>query len=253
MGFETATTLRIGKWCVNPSTGQILRNGESARVEVRTMRLLVCLAEHAGEVVSIDDLLERVWPDVTVTPDSVYQAVASLRRLLGDDPKRPQYIETVTRLGYRMVAQVSPWADPEQETKAHSEEAANASPRNGGTTQDVNSGTGMKKTVLLWGSGLVALILIGIVVWAFVDHSKAGKPTAAASPAPELSPQKSIAVLPILDLTEGMHNEEFADGMTEELIDKLSKISGLQVPSATASFFYKDKTVPVAEIAKCRA
>jgi DNA-binding winged helix-turn-helix (wHTH) protein len=75
------------------------------------MRLLLCLAEHAGEVVSIDDLLNQVWSEVVVAPDSVYQAVASLRRLLGDDPKKPIYIATVPRLGYRMVATVSPWAD----------------------------------------------------------------------------------------------------------------------------------------------
>jgi len=76
------------------------------------MRLLLCLAEHAGEVVSIEDLLNQVWSGVFVNPDSVYQAVASLRRLLGDDPKQPTYIETVPRLGYRMVATVRPWPDP---------------------------------------------------------------------------------------------------------------------------------------------
>src|SRR5271170_1397063 len=103
--------LRIGDWCVNPATGQISRDGETARVEVRTMRLLLCLAEHAGEVVSIDELLSQVWSDVTVAPDSVYQAVTSLRRQLGDDPKQPTYIATVPRLGYRMLAAVSPWTD----------------------------------------------------------------------------------------------------------------------------------------------
>jgi hypothetical protein len=55
------------------------------------MKLLVCLAERAGEVVSIDDLLDQVWSGVVVTPDSVYQAVASLRRLLGDDAKQPEW------------------------------------------------------------------------------------------------------------------------------------------------------------------
>src|SRR5271166_1634357 len=103
--------LRVGAWCVNPASGQISRDGESTRVEERTMRLLLCLAERPGEVVSIDDLLSQVWSDVTVSPDSVYQAVTSLRRLLGDDPKQPTYIATVPRLGYRMVAAVSPWAD----------------------------------------------------------------------------------------------------------------------------------------------
>src|SRR4051812_8153058 len=75
------------------------------------MRLLLCLAQRAGEVVSIEDLLNEVWSGVIVTPDSVYQAVASLRRVLGDDPKRPTYIANVPRLGYRMVASVGLWVD----------------------------------------------------------------------------------------------------------------------------------------------
>ena len=75
------------------------------------MRLLLCLAEHAGEVVSIDELLSQVWSGVIVTPDSVYQAVTSLRRLLGDDPKQPTYIATVPRLGYRMIAAVDAKAE----------------------------------------------------------------------------------------------------------------------------------------------
>src|SRR5260370_13401845 len=111
MEHPTTTLLRIGDWCVNPASGQISRDGETARVEVRTMRLLLCLAEHVGEVVSIEDLLNQAWSDVTVAPDSVYQAVASLRRLLGDDPKQPTYIDTVPRLGYRLSARLIPWAD----------------------------------------------------------------------------------------------------------------------------------------------
>src|SRR3979490_846820 len=111
MERSNATMLRIGAWCVDPTSCQISRDGATARVEVRTMRLLLHLAEHAGEVVSIDDLLNHVWSGVIVSPDSVYQAVASLRRQLGDDPKQPTYIATVPRLGYRMVAAVSAWED----------------------------------------------------------------------------------------------------------------------------------------------
>ena len=82
------------------NSGQISRDGETVRLELRTMRLLLCLAEHAGKVVSIDHLLAHVWIGVTVTSDSVYQAVTSLRRILGDDPKQPTYIATVPRCGY---------------------------------------------------------------------------------------------------------------------------------------------------------
>src|SRR5271167_362378 len=99
--------LRVGDWRVNPASGEISRNGETVRLEGRTMRLLVCLAEHAGEVVSIDELLDHAWAGVIVSPDSVYQAVTSLRRVLGDDPKQPTYIATVPRLGYRLVAAVT--------------------------------------------------------------------------------------------------------------------------------------------------
>src|SRR5258708_1453910 len=105
------TKPRLRARCVDPPPGQISRDRETARLRGRALRLLLCLADHAGEVVSIDDLLNQAWPGVIVSPDSVYQGVASLRRVLGDDPKQPTYIETVPRLGYRLVAAVSPWAD----------------------------------------------------------------------------------------------------------------------------------------------
>jgi transcriptional activator of cad operon len=211
--------LRVGDWCVNPASGEISRDGEIVRVEVRTMRVLVYLAEHASEVVSIDDLLNEVWSGANVSPDSVYQAVASLRRLLGDDPKQPSYIATVPRLGYRMVAAVSPWV----EEPAAVSETATSTPRLGARA--------------LWVGVAVCVAMVG----GFLFYSKgAGTP----------QPAKSIAVLPFLDLTDAMNHEAFADGMTEELIDKLSKIPGLRVPSATSSFYFKNKKMTVAEIAK---
>jgi len=178
------------------------------------MRLLLCLAERAGRVVSIDELLNQIWPEANVSPDSVYQAVTSLRRLLGDDPKQPTYIATVPRLGYRMVAAVSPWSEP----------APQAQPA-----------PVQRRTNLLWMAA--AVVCVALIV-AFIFHGK----TAGG--------KQSIAVLPFLDLTEGMNQESFADGMTEELIGRLSKIPGLQVPPPTSSFFFKEKKLPVGEIAK---
>ena len=104
--------LRIGAWRVDPALDEISRNGTSVKLEPRTMRLLVCLAKHAGQVVSVEKLLDEVWTGVVVTPNSVYQALAELRRVLGDDPKEPSYIVNVLRRGYRLVAPVAPWVDP---------------------------------------------------------------------------------------------------------------------------------------------
>jgi transcriptional activator of cad operon len=108
--------------------------------------------------------------------------------------------------------------------------------------------TGLRrKAGLRWGAGAV---LCSAIVIAFLFHGKVAKNNHSAAPAVAAHPERSIAVLPFLDLTEGMHEEEFADGMTEELIDKFSKIPGLRVPSPTSSFYYKGKRIPVADIAK---
>ncbi len=233
--------LRIGGWCVNPTSGEISRDGETARLEARAMRLLLCLAEHAGEVVSIDDLLNQVWSEVTVTPDSVYQAVTSLRRVLGDDPKQPTYIATVPRLGYRMVATVSPWADQSDSRRP------TAAIGDAVAGDAVTSGPRLRAR-FTWTLAAVLCLGLALVVALLLYGKITNNNSASAALAAQ--PQKSIAVLPFLDLTEGMHEETFADGMTEELIDKFSKIPGLRVPAPTSSFYFKGKQIPVAEIAK---
>jgi transcriptional activator of cad operon len=257
MERSRGTMLRVGDWRVNPKSGEIAREGETARVEVRTMRLLVCLADHAGEVVSIDDLLDQVWSDVTVAPDSVYQAVTSLRRLLGDDPKHPTYIETVPRLGYRMVATVGPWAD-ESVVQTGAETNAQTGPSQASLreqpTLTTNDAPDMPKKsgprlhaglTLAAGATLCLLLVVALMVYGrFVRNNSSASSANGTILAVAAQPQKSIAVLPFLDLTDEMNQEPFADGMTEELIDKLSKIPGLRVPPATSSFYFKGKLWP---------
>jgi transcriptional activator of cad operon len=208
----TTISLRIGDWCVNPSTGQLSRGSEMHRLEARTMRLLMYLANRAGETVSIEELLDQVWAGVVVTQDSVYQAITSLRRLLGDDARQPRYIATVPRLGYRLVAQVTPWSD---ESQVHA--------------------ISLRARRWPWMALVAALAAASSVIgWRALDAAG----------------QKSVAVLPFLDITsQGMNEEYFADGMTEELINRLSKLPGFEVPSATDSFFYKNKQLTTAEIA----
>jgi adenylate cyclase len=106
------TLLRIADLRVDPALDEICKAGHTIKLEPKAMRLLICLAERAGEVVSVEELLDLVWKDVVVSPDSVYAAVAALRRTLGDDPKTPKYIGNVVRRGYRLIAPVSPWVDP---------------------------------------------------------------------------------------------------------------------------------------------
>ena len=239
MEAENTSTLRIGEWRVDASSGKMTRNEEAIRLDVRAMRLLLCLASRPGQVVSIDDLIGHVWGEVAVSPDSVYQAVTSLRRQLGDDSRQPAYIETVPRLGYRMIAAVGPWQESPPQPAAMDPAPDEARTNAGGSVF-----SSRRIRIVAW----TAIALVVAVALGFILHSRFvsdSRPAAVASSAP---PQASVGVLPFLDLTEGMHNEEFADGMTEELIDKLSKIQGLNVPSATSSFYYKGKQLPVATI-----
>jgi transcriptional activator of cad operon len=241
MEAQNTSTLRIGDWRVDAGSGKITRNNETIRLDVRAMRLLLCLAGKPGQVVSIDDLIGHVWGEVAVSPDSVYQAVTSLRRQLGDDPRQPAYIETVPRLGYRMIAPVAAWEEPLPQPGV-----TNSAPKETATNASGPNASSRRFAGIAWG----AIALVVALALGFLLHGRfegGNRPAALASAAP---PQASVGVLPFLDLTAGMHNEEFADGMTEELIDKLSKEQGLSVPSATSSFYYKGKQLPVAEIAK---
>jgi transcriptional activator of cad operon len=208
-------SFRVGEWRVDPLAGCIARDGETVRLEARTMRLLTYLAEHAGEVVSIDTLLKEVWAGVIVTSDSVYQAIASLRRVLGDDTKQPTYIATVPRLGYRLVAEVTPLT---AETPLA---APLRLPR---------------RALIAAGAAALAVVLVFLI---------AGRLNRQA---PEGS--ASIAVIPFIDMTDGMSHEYFAEGMTEEVIDKLSKAPDIHVAPPTSSSYLTDKHLSVTEIAR---
>src|SRR5215472_11713825 len=109
---DDSRILRIGEWRVDPDLDELSREGQTIRLEPRPMRLLLYLAAHAGRVVDVPQLLDEVWPNVIVTHGSVYQAIAQLRRILGDESEHPKYIQNLPRLGYRLIAPVAPWGVP---------------------------------------------------------------------------------------------------------------------------------------------
>lgn len=301
--------LIMGEWRVDVTASQISRGDQVVRVDARLMRLLTCLAERAGELVTTDELLEEVWSGVVVTQDSVYQAIASLRRLLGDDPKRPSYIATVPRQGYRLIAPVNRTADTgSNDGVSLSATATSALAKRGTAAPGTVASTLASATAPAAATSTAASDSAPPAVTSTLASDSA--PAAAATPASPTAPaaaaaptsttapstaavrahapadsarrwrlaallaigavlciaqvtsvdpratpaawqQKSVAVLPFLDLTtESMDQEYFADGLTEELIDDLSRVPGLKVPSATASFYFKGKQMTVANIAR---
>lgn len=102
----------VGEWTVAPSRNLLVRGDEQVRVEPRVMDVLVHLAERADRPVSKEDLIERVWKARYVTDDALTVTIYALRRALGDDARRPRYIETVSRRGYRLIAPVQSVTPP---------------------------------------------------------------------------------------------------------------------------------------------
>ena len=101
------TTFWIGDWFVD-ATSNRLQNGDSVRrLEKRTMDVLVKLSEHGGKTVSKDEIIASAWPTHIVSDQSVATAISDLRRALNDDPRHPEFIQTVPKRGYRLISPVA--------------------------------------------------------------------------------------------------------------------------------------------------
>jgi TolB-like protein/DNA-binding winged helix-turn-helix (wHTH) protein/lipoprotein NlpI len=224
---ETSGALQIGEWLVHPALDCISRGNETQKLEPRTMRLLLCLADSAGTVVSVDRLLAEVWGDVVVGSASVYQAVSQLRKILGDVDPNPTYIATVPRKGYRLVARVQR-ATASDPAPADRPPVAPPSPR----------ATARARTVWIIAAAVIGL---GLVTAYFLRD--------AARIAGSRSEDKSIAVLPFLDMSEKKDQEYFSDGLAEELIEQLGRTTDLKVIARTSSFSFKGKPDDIRTIA----
>lgn len=103
---NSTTCFRLHQWSVDPALDAIASTEACVRLDPRPMQVLLLLAQHAGEVLSQRQIEGAVWGDVLVTSNSVYQCITQLRKALGDDPRQPQYIQTIPRKGYRLIAPV---------------------------------------------------------------------------------------------------------------------------------------------------
>jgi TolB-like protein/DNA-binding winged helix-turn-helix (wHTH) protein/cytochrome c-type biogenesis protein CcmH/NrfG len=243
---------RIGAWRVDVAREQISKDGTTVKLERRSMQLLLCLAEHPGQTLSVEQLLDRVWAGVVVTPDSVYHAVASLRRILGDDANEPTYITNIPRRGYSLVAPVAPWVEP-------LETAADQLPFAAIGNKRVFTAATKTRRRLWWvaiGSFIAFILALSYLVIekrrpsnTVADKTQSAPVVRAAPLAQSKFPAKSIAVLPFVDLSEKKDQQYFADGMAEEIIDRLVQVPDLRVPARTSSFYFRGQSSTVADIA----
>jgi TolB-like protein/DNA-binding winged helix-turn-helix (wHTH) protein/Flp pilus assembly protein TadD len=207
---------RIAQCTVQPQLNTLERDGHAVRLEPKVMQVLVCLAERPGELLTKEQLIRAVWTDTFVADDVLTRCVSELRKALGDDPKQPRFIETISKGGYRLIAPIQP-LPAENSLRSRS--------------------------WLIPVVGLVSLFLI-VAAAAFVLRARLTSTRAKASPF------QSIAVLPLEDLSHDPAQEFFADGMTDELINEVGQVQALRVVSRTSVMRFKGSRKPLKEIAQ---
>jgi TolB-like protein/DNA-binding winged helix-turn-helix (wHTH) protein/Tfp pilus assembly protein PilF len=206
------------------------------------MELLLLLVERRGELVSREEIAERLWGrNVFLEVDhSINTAVGKVRQVLRDDPEKPRFVETVVGKGYRFAAPVicSNGGSNRQVQVESARTTAQATSEP--ADQPAESRFVVRRWRMVVGATAVLALIAAIAFW-----YRAGSLKPAAQPT-----IKSLAVLPLKNLSGDPAQEYLADGMTEELIGRLTGIHDLRVISRTSSMQFKDSKLSVPEIAK---
>jgi len=233
------------------STYELRRAGRVLKLERIPMEVLLLLIEQREQLIAREQIVERVWGHGVFldTDNSINGAIRKIRQVLKDDPERPRFIQTVTGRGYRFIA---PVASDGQSGRSRAEGIPSAVPRMiESQTPELSAlswpvkaaPTRVKRTNhrLAVSLTLSALVAIGSALWL------ARTTWLRTSAAP---PIRSIAVLPLDNLSGDPSQDYFVDGMTDELITDLAKISALRVTSRTSVMRYRGTKKSLPEIAR---
>jgi TolB-like protein/DNA-binding winged helix-turn-helix (wHTH) protein/Tfp pilus assembly protein PilF len=232
--------LRFGVFEADLRLGELTKHGKRLPLQEQPFRLLAMLLARPGQLVTREELRATIWPHTIVDFDhGLNKAVSKVRDALGDSAESPRFIETVARRGYRFLADVALVPDGSQQTAtAHPAVGADAGP-----PVRPEAGTSSPRSPrvprwMLFGVG-VALVLAGAVSWILYTSKTSSSPTI-----------RSLAVLPLKNLSGDASQDYFSDGMTEELITQLGQISALRVISSTSVMLYKGVDKPLADIGR---
>jgi TolB-like protein/DNA-binding winged helix-turn-helix (wHTH) protein len=225
---------RLGSWLVQPSLNAISRNGTTVQLEPKVMSVLVCLAEHPGETVSKEQLLQKVWPDTFVGDGVLTRSIFELRRVFEDDAKEPHVIQTIAKRGFRLLAPVT----------AASGHGTLPEPQ---LPDGVREKGGTSVRGWTWKLAIAGSAILFIASPVIFNVGSLRERVWARTSVPQIH---SLAVLPLKNLSEDPTQEYFADGMTDELITYLAQISELRVISYTSTYRYKNTKKTLPEIAR---
>jgi TolB-like protein/DNA-binding winged helix-turn-helix (wHTH) protein/tetratricopeptide (TPR) repeat protein len=229
---RTSEFVRFGVFDLDLSAGDLRRNGRKVKLQEQPFEILSLLLEHPGEVVTQEQVIAKLWPDGTVVEyeHSIRTAVRKLRHALDDDADTPRYVETLPRRGYRFIYPVDGFkASPGVEETARSGEVW------------------IRPRWFLWIAAAFATASLSAAILFTFNIFKLRDRSSGETGAPQI---RSLAVLPLVNLSGDPAQDYFSDGMTDALITELAQIGSLKVISRTSSMQYKQTKKPLPEIAR---
>jgi len=252
---------------IDPGQRRVTRDGIDIPLPHLSFELLITLARAAPDLVSFDQLTARVWPGLVITPETISQRVKLVRDALGDDPQAPRYIAGVRGSGYRMVATVRPLKDRRRAPAAATPELPPPYWVKTGTPPAGDSETGVAGDTPAataaaapappatgapgWAGALLVIAALVAVPWGLTHFLR----TSGVGSAPKearvvVQPPRTIAVLPLVDLSPAGGNAYLGDGLAQELATRLTRIPGLRVAARTSAFAFRDRNTDVRTIAQ---
>lgn len=228
---QSKNTFFIKDWWVSPDEGLLKKGDEVVHLEPKTMEMLVYFAARQGEVITRDEFEKEVWHGTLIGYDAITGTVIKLRKALQDNARNPDFIATIPKRGYQLIASVryednvnNCLQDTEIDTKPI-----------------VNAQKSKYMQIAILGMLCLGLVLVWHLLQSPSDSVKS-KQTSAAIP--------SIAVLPFENLSNDPKQDYLAVGITEDIVIDLSRLPGLMVISSNASNIYKDTDIQLNEIGK---
>jgi TolB-like protein/DNA-binding winged helix-turn-helix (wHTH) protein len=225
----TQGPVRFGTFEADLRAGELRKHGTKIKLQEQPFQVLQVLLEQPGQVVTREELQQKIWPaDTFVDFDhGLNNAIRRLREALGDSAENPRFIETLSRRGYRFIAPVSTNSDA-------------------GAVQELVKSRWSPRSLriaIMVGLGAVVLLvaLLGLIPGKFLWRQS------ISNAAPEI---RSLAVLPLQNLSADPTQEYFSDGMTDALITDLAQIGSLKIISRTSSMQYKQTKKSLPEIAR---
>jgi len=227
---EPPTLIPFGPFEADLPSQELRKQGVRLRLPRQSFQILKMLLERPGKLVTREELRQALWPSDTFVDfeHSLNAAINRLRETLGDNADDPRYIETLPRRGYRFVYAIAANALAAPEAPAPSDVPAQQ------FAPPVQDKARSRRWVLPLAGATV--MLIALALFAMDTGGLRSKILSRSAAPPQI---RSLAVLPLTNLSGDPGQEYFADAMTEELIGELSRIGSLKVISRTSVMQYK--------------